>query len=83
MTAELTHLQTAPEAWGDARSRTVTWHDPMITATGCRLPDSGDDDSPPSPGGMTSTRAHLAPPPIGDWVHPYTAAALFGPCGRT
>jgi uncharacterized protein (TIGR00369 family) len=34
MTAELTHPQTAPEAWGDARSRTVTWHDPMITAAG-------------------------------------------------
>jgi uncharacterized protein (TIGR00369 family) len=26
---------TAP-AWGDARSRTVTWHDPLITAAGAR-----------------------------------------------
>jgi uncharacterized protein (TIGR00369 family) len=34
MTAELTHPQTAPEAWGEPRSRTVTWHDPRITAAG-------------------------------------------------
>ena len=24
----------SPDAWGDPRSRTVTWHDPMITAAG-------------------------------------------------
>jgi uncharacterized protein (TIGR00369 family) len=34
MTAELADTQTAPEAWGDPRSRTVTWHDPLITAAG-------------------------------------------------
>jgi uncharacterized protein (TIGR00369 family) len=33
MTAELTP-GTAPETWGAPRSRTVTWHDPMITAAG-------------------------------------------------
>ncbi len=34
MTAELTTTETTPEPWGDPRSRTVTWHDPMITAAG-------------------------------------------------
>src|SRR3954467_15187566 len=33
MTAE-PRTETAPETWGDPRSRTVTWHDPMITAAG-------------------------------------------------
>ncbi|SOE01310.1 PaaI family thioesterase [Blastococcus haudaquaticus] len=33
MTAEPT-TATAPESWGDPRSRTVTWHDPLITAAG-------------------------------------------------
>jgi uncharacterized protein (TIGR00369 family) len=33
MTAELTTEQ-APDGWGDPRSRTVTWHDPLITAAG-------------------------------------------------
>ena len=27
---------TAPTAWGASRSRTVTWHDPRITAAGAR-----------------------------------------------
>ena len=27
---------TAPTAWGEPRSRTVTWHDPRITAAGAR-----------------------------------------------
>jgi uncharacterized protein (TIGR00369 family) len=34
MTAEAPAAPTAPPAWGDARSRTVTWHDPLITAAG-------------------------------------------------
>jgi uncharacterized protein (TIGR00369 family) len=25
---------TAPDGWGEPRSRTVTWHDPLITAAG-------------------------------------------------
>ena len=35
MTAETT-TGTAPTAWGDPRSRTVEWHDPMITAAGAQ-----------------------------------------------
>jgi uncharacterized protein (TIGR00369 family) len=34
MTAELTDELIDPEAWGEPRSRTVTWHDPRITAAG-------------------------------------------------
>src|SRR5919112_4023670 len=34
MTAEPTTTETTPGSWGDPRSRTVTWHDPMITAAG-------------------------------------------------
>jgi uncharacterized protein (TIGR00369 family) len=30
----LSDPQTSPDGWGDARSRTVAWHDPMITAAG-------------------------------------------------
>ncbi|TQN37412.1 uncharacterized protein (TIGR00369 family) [Blastococcus colisei] len=33
MTAELT-TESTPESWGTPRSRTVEWHDPMITAAG-------------------------------------------------
>ena len=33
MTAELT-TESTPESWGPPRSRTVEWHDPMITAAG-------------------------------------------------
>jgi uncharacterized protein (TIGR00369 family) len=33
MTAETT-TETTPESWGEPRSRTVTWHDPMVTAAG-------------------------------------------------
>ncbi len=33
VTTEQTQL-TAPPAWGDPRSRTVTWHDPLVTAAG-------------------------------------------------
>jgi uncharacterized protein (TIGR00369 family) len=34
MTAELTTPAPTPDGWGAPRSRTVTWHDPMITAAG-------------------------------------------------
>jgi uncharacterized protein (TIGR00369 family) len=34
VTAEAIASTSAPEAWGDARSRTVGWHDPLITAAG-------------------------------------------------
>jgi len=36
MTAEAPAELTAPEHWGGFRSRTVTWHDPLITAAGAR-----------------------------------------------
>ena len=55
MTAELTHPQTAPEAWGDTRSRTVTWHDPLITAAGA-LQRSGLET-------MEAIRDGVLPPP--------------------
>ena len=55
MTAELTHQETAPEAWGDARSRTVTWHDPMITAAGA-LERSGLET-------LEAIRDGILPPP--------------------
>ena len=34
VTAESASVPTPPETWGEPRSRTVTWHDPMITAAG-------------------------------------------------
>jgi uncharacterized protein (TIGR00369 family) len=34
MTAEAPAAATTPAEWGNARSRTVSWHDPMITAAG-------------------------------------------------
>ena len=34
MTAEAPAELTAPEEWGESRSRTVTWHDPLVTAAG-------------------------------------------------
>jgi uncharacterized protein (TIGR00369 family) len=33
MTAELT-TETTPDSWGQPRTRTVEWFDPMITAAG-------------------------------------------------
>ena len=36
MTAQAPAELTTPEDWGDSRSRTVTWHDPLITAAGAR-----------------------------------------------
>jgi hypothetical protein len=58
MTAELTPTETTPDAWGDPRSRTVTWHDPMITAAGA-LERSGLET-------LQAIRDGLLPPaPIG------------------
>jgi uncharacterized protein (TIGR00369 family) len=54
MTAETT-TETAPEQWGDPRSRTVTWHDPMITAAGA-LHRSGLET-------MQAIRDGVLPPP--------------------
>ena len=58
MTTEST-TESTRAAWGDARSRTVTWHDPRITAAGA-LERSGletmeairDGVLPPAPIGM-------------------------------
>jgi len=36
MTADPATTATTPVSWGDPRSRTVSWHDPMITAAGAR-----------------------------------------------
>jgi uncharacterized protein (TIGR00369 family) len=55
MTAEAPAELTAPEDWGDARSRTVTWHDPMITAAGA-LERSGLET-------LEAIRDGLLPPP--------------------
>jgi uncharacterized protein (TIGR00369 family) len=58
MTADTT-TETTPESWGEPRSRTVTWHDPMVTAAGA-LERTGletmqairDGVLPPAPIGM-------------------------------
>ena len=55
MTAELTTTETTPESWGDPRSRTVTWHDPMVTAAGA-LQRSGLET-------MEAIRDGILPPP--------------------
>ena len=55
MTAELTTPAPAPEDWGAPRSRTVTWHDPMITAAGA-LERSGLQT-------MEAIRDGVLPPP--------------------
>jgi uncharacterized protein (TIGR00369 family) len=44
----------APEAWGEPRSRTVTWHDPLLTAAGA-LQRSGLET-------MQAVRDGLLPP---------------------
>jgi uncharacterized protein (TIGR00369 family) len=36
MTAEPTTEVTTPVAWGEARTRTVTWHDPLVVAAGAQ-----------------------------------------------
>ncbi len=55
MTAEAPAEFTAPEDWGDARSRTVTWYDPLITAAGA-LERSGLET-------MEAIRDGVLPPP--------------------
>ena len=55
MTAELTTTETTPEAWGEPRSRGVTWHDPMITAAGA-LERSGLET-------LAAIRDGVLPPP--------------------
>ena len=54
MTAELT-TESTPEQWGTPRSRTVEWHDPMITAAGA-LQRSGLET-------MQAIRDGVLPPP--------------------
>jgi uncharacterized protein (TIGR00369 family) len=48
-------VPTAPDAWGEPRSRTVSWHDPMITAAGA-LERSGLET-------MEAIRDGVLPPP--------------------
>jgi len=56
MTTELTPAEpTAPPAWGEPRSRTVTWHDPLVTAAGA-LERSGLET-------MEAIRDGVLPPP--------------------
>jgi uncharacterized protein (TIGR00369 family) len=58
MTAETASAPTAaPEAWGEPRSRTVTWYDPMITAARA-LERSGLETL------QALRNGELAPPPI-------------------
>ncbi|MGY1808810.1 PaaI family thioesterase [Blastococcus sp. SYSU D00669] len=53
MTAELAAGE--PDAWGEPRSRTVSWHDPMLTAAGA-LERSGLET-------MQAIRDGVLPPP--------------------
>jgi uncharacterized protein (TIGR00369 family) len=55
MTAEAPTEVTTPADWGDARSRTVTWYDPLITAAGA-LQRSGLET-------MEAIRDGVLPPP--------------------
>jgi uncharacterized protein (TIGR00369 family) len=55
MTAEPTTSETVPESWGDPRSRTVQWYDPMVTAAGA-LQRSGLET-------MEAIRDGILPPP--------------------
>ena len=55
MTAEAPAETTARAEWGDPRSRTVTWHDPLITAAGA-LERSGLET-------MEAIRDGVLPPP--------------------
>jgi uncharacterized protein (TIGR00369 family) len=57
MTAEAPAELTAPEEWGESRSRTVTWHDPLVTAAGA-MQRSGLETLEAIRDGV------LAPPPI-------------------
>ena len=55
MTAEAPAVVIAPEEWGDSRSRTVSWHDPLITAAGA-VERSGLET-------MEAIRDGILPPP--------------------
>jgi uncharacterized protein (TIGR00369 family) len=55
VTADLTAGTTADEAWGEPRSRSVSWHDPLITAAGA-LQRSGLET-------MEAIRDGVLPPP--------------------
>ena len=57
MTAEpaAPSVSAVPDAWGEPRSRTVTWHDPLITAAGA-LERSGLET-------MEAIRDGVLPPP--------------------
>ena len=55
MTAEAPAELTAPEEWGEPRSRTVSWHDPLITAAGA-LERSGLET-------LEAVRDGILPPP--------------------
>jgi uncharacterized protein (TIGR00369 family) len=55
VTAEAPAGTSAPEAWGDPRSRTVTWHDPLVTAAGA-MERSGLET-------MAAIRDGVLPPP--------------------
>jgi uncharacterized protein (TIGR00369 family) len=55
VTTEVPAELTAPEQWGDVRSRTVSWHDPLITAAGA-LERSGLET-------MEAIRDGALPPP--------------------
>jgi uncharacterized protein (TIGR00369 family) len=55
VTAEPAAEEAAPAEWGDTRSRTVTWHDPMVTAAGA-LERSGLET-------IRAIRDGLLPPP--------------------
>ena len=55
MTADAPAELTALEEWGDARARTVTWHDPLITAAGA-MERSGLET-------MQAIRDGVLPPP--------------------
>ncbi|MCW2636923.1 MAG: thioesterase superfamily protein [Blastococcus sp.] len=54
MTAEPT-TRTTPDTWGEPRSRTVSWHDPMVTAAGA-LERSGLET-------LAAIRDGILPPP--------------------
>jgi uncharacterized protein (TIGR00369 family) len=55
MTAELTPTETTSDSWGEPRSRTVTWNDPLITAAGA-LQRSGLET-------LEAIRDGILPPP--------------------
>ena len=61
MTAEPTTEVTTPVAWGEARSRTVTWHDPLVVAAGV-LEKRPYSETPPRSGyHLTASGRDLLP----------------------